>query len=89
MSSNGYFIEKTIGTPPPPPPLHSKLGYWLFPTVLSSNTSTKWHGGGRGGKATFFSFEVGEMSEALEGELSQLILSLIAALPDINWNSKC
>ena len=73
---------------PPPPPPPPKLGYWLFPTVLSSNTSTKLHGGGRGGKATFFSFEVGEMSEALEGELSQLILSLIAALPDINWNSK-
>ena len=73
----------------PPPPLHLKLGYWLFPTVLSSTTSTKLHGGGRGGKATFFLFEVGEMSEALEGELSQLILSLISALPDINWNSKC
>ena len=76
-------------SPPPPRPLHSKLGYWLFPTVLSSNTSTKLHGGGRGGKATFFSCEVGEMSEALERELSQLILSPIAALPDINWNSKC
>ena len=73
----------------PPPPLHSKLGYWLFPTILSPNTSTKLHGGGRGGKATFFSCEVGEMSEALERESSQLILSPIAALPDINWNSKC
>ena len=45
--------------------------------------------GGRGGKATFFSCEVGEVSEALERELSPLILSPIAALPDINWNSKC
>ena len=84
-----WVLHRKNNRHPSSPPLHSKLGYWLCPTVLSSNTSTKLHGGGRGGKATFFSFEVGEMSEALEGELLQLILSLIAALPDINWNSKC
>ena len=61
----GYFIEKKQ-TAPLLPPVHSKLGCWLSPTVLSSNTSTKLHGGGRGGKATFFSFEVFEMSEARE-----------------------
>ena len=59
----GYFIEKKQ-TAPLLPPVHSKLGCWLSPTVLSSNTSTKLHGGGRGEKATFFSFEVVEMSEA-------------------------
>ena len=70
MSSNGLLhgaiCEQTA--PLPPPPLDSSLGCWLFPTVLSSNTSTKLHGGGRGGKATFFSFEVSKMPEALKRE---------------------
>ena len=98
MSSNGYFIEKTIGTPPrppppPPPPQKKKKTYKkngappIAPPPPPHQHKIAW--GGRGGKATFFSCEVGEVSEALERESSQLILSPIAALPDINWNSKC
>ena len=40
-----WVIHRKNNRHPSFPPLLSKLGYWLFPTVLSSNTSTKLHGG--------------------------------------------
>ena len=67
MSSNGYFIEKTIGTPPPPPPPPPpfKVGVLVVSYRIELEYQHKIAWRGRGGKATFFLFEVGEMSEAL------------------------
>ena len=78
----GNFREQKKPNPfPLSPPLHSKLGCLLF-SVGSLNRGTTLCGSDGRGKALCFPFEVSKMSDnPFQGEVSQLILSLIEQSP--------